>query len=175
MRGADGGLPADRNARWVVGGMVRSGRSSVREKQISCRAASRKPGLAPYDALTYHPDLGSDVTFVRKGYSPWIGRSGFGRYAVLWIALLAISAAIVLPSEVPVAGPSPLLAVAVATLSAAVGLALLQLGILRFLTLGDVLDLCVGLAFGTLALANLVVRLAAPVVGMEPSRPEVTL
>src|SRR6266498_1032075 len=76
MRGADGGLPADRNARWVVGGMVRSGRSSVRERQISCRAASRKPGLAPYDALTYHPGLGSDVAFVRKGYSPWI--------ALLW-------------------------------------------------------------------------------------------
>jgi signal transduction histidine kinase len=47
----------------------------------------------------------------------------------------------------------------------AVGVALLQLGLLRFGAFGNPLDLFAGLAFGTLALANLGVRLLAPLGG----------
>jgi signal transduction histidine kinase len=97
------------------------------------------------------------------------------RYVVLWGLLLVVSALIVVPPEVPVAGPNPLLAASVALLAAAVGLALLQLGLLRFFALGDSTDLFIGFAFGTLAMTNLFVRVLSPVVGLEPSRPEVGL
>jgi signal transduction histidine kinase len=88
-------------------------------------------------------------------------------YAALWLALLLGTAAIALLPDVPVAAPNPRLAVAVATVAGAVGLALLHLGALRYGILGHPLDLFAGLAFGTLALANLVVRLAAPITGAD--------
>jgi signal transduction histidine kinase len=50
---------------------------------------------------------------------------------------------------------------AVTTMSGAVGLALFQLRALRFGVLGHALDLFVGLAFGTLGFANLLVRVLA--------------
>jgi signal transduction histidine kinase len=104
-----------------------------------------------------------------------LSEAGPARYIALWLVLLLASALIVVPPEVPIAGPNPLLAAAVALLAAAVGLALLQLGLLRFFALGDSTDLLVGFAFGTLAMANLFVRVLSPVVGLEPSRLEVGL
>jgi signal transduction histidine kinase len=96
-------------------------------------------------------------------------------YAVLWSLLLAVSAVLVFTPDVSIAGPNPLLAVAVATTAAAVGLALLQLGALRFSAFGHPLDLCAGLAFGTLAASNLVVRVAGPVAGTAPATLETGL
>jgi signal transduction histidine kinase len=89
-------------------------------------------------------------------------------YVALWSALIAISAAILLVPSVPIAVPNPLLAIAVSSASGAVGLAVLQLGALRFSILGCALDLFVGLAFGTLAMTNLVVRVLAPSISTGP-------
>jgi signal transduction histidine kinase len=96
-------------------------------------------------------------------------------YGLLWLALLGVSAAIVAPPNIPVARHAPLLAVGMATLAGAVGLALLQLGVPRFWALGAPRDLCVGLAFGTLAVVNLVVRVVMPVLGAEPRSEAVTM
>jgi signal transduction histidine kinase len=97
------------------------------------------------------------------------------RLAVLWLLLLGVSAIIILATDIPVAGPNRELAATVGTLAGVVGLALLYLSTLRFLAFGRPLDLCVGLAFGTLALANLLVRIVAPAVRIEPPRLEVGL
>lgn len=96
-------------------------------------------------------------------------------YSAFCIGLLAISTAVVLLPNVPVAWPSPRFAVAIATTAAAVGLALLQLGLMRYGAFGNLLDLCIGLAFGILALSNLVVRVAAPVLREEPAQVETSL
>ena len=73
----------------------------------------------------------------------------------------------VLAPNIPIAGPSPMLAVAMAATAGAIGLALFQLGFLRFSVFGHPLDLLVGLAFGTLAEANLVIRVAGPIGGLD--------
>lgn len=96
-------------------------------------------------------------------------------YAALLFLLAAASAAVVLTPDIPVAVHNPPLALATAMLAAAVGLALLQLGLQRFSVLGHRLDLFCGLAFGTLALANLVVRVLQPIAGVEPVGVETTL
>jgi len=65
--------------------------------------------------------------------------------------------------------------VGVAALGGAVGLALLPLGVVRFWILGATRNLCVGLAFGTLAVTNLVVRVAMPVLSAEPRSDAITI
>jgi signal transduction histidine kinase len=113
---------------------------------------------------------------LRRYVRPRIGlRFGLARYAALWVTLLALSAAVVLADRVAIAGPSPVLAAAAAALSGAVGLALLYLGTRRFLGGGRPLDLLAGAAFGTLALANLAVRVLTPALGQEPADPETGL
>jgi signal transduction histidine kinase len=93
-------------------------------------------------------------------------------YLALWCALLLVSAAVVVSPDIPVAVPNPPLSVGLSTLAGAVGLALLQLGLLRFDAFGRPLDLFAGLAFGTLGLANLVVRVLGPAVGFYPGQSE---
>ena len=83
------------------------------------------------------------------------------RYAALWLVLAALSLAALLVPGFPTAAHNPPLAMAVITMSGAVGLALFQLRTLRFGVLGQALDLFVGLAFGTLGFANLLVRVLA--------------
>src|SRR5262245_14355255 len=63
---------------------------------------------------------------------------------VLWAILLAISLAVLLVPNLPVATPSPMLAVAVATMVGAVGLALVHLSTLRYVIFGRPLDLFIG-------------------------------
>lgn len=94
---------------------------------------------------------------------PWGERRWprLARYVALWLGLGVLSAAFV-AAGLPIAGPNAVLAVAVATFSGMVGLALLHLGILRFMIFGRALELIVGAAFGCLALANLAVRIVIP-------------
>jgi signal transduction histidine kinase len=96
-------------------------------------------------------------------------------YGLLWLALAGVIAALVVPPNLAIAGYAPLLAVGIATLGGAVGLALLHLGILRYWTLGLPRDLCVGLAFGTHAVANLAIRVALPILGVELRASAVTV
>jgi signal transduction histidine kinase len=131
-------------------------------------------------AAQERPDLLTDRSFqqrvgeARAGPHP-AGGPGLQWYVALWTVLIAVSVAILLVPSVPLAVPNPLLAVAVSTVSGGVGLALLQLGALRFSVLGCALDLFVGLAFGTLALTNLVVRVLAPSTGTEPEQAETSV
>src|SRR5688572_133305 len=97
------------------------------------------------------------------------------KLAILWLVLLGVSAIIVLADDIPVAGPNGEFAGAVATLAGAVGSALLYLSTLRFFVFGRPLDLCVGLAFGILALADLLVSVVAPAARIQPARLEVGL
>jgi signal transduction histidine kinase len=126
------------------------------------------------------PDLLTDRLFqrhvpeARAGAHP-AGVPGLQWYVALWTVLIAISLAILLVPGIPLAVPNPLLAVAVSTISGAVGLALLHLGALRFNVLGCALDLFVGLAFGTLALTNLVARALALSIGTEPEQVETSV
>ena len=87
--------------------------------------------------------------------------------------LLAGTAVVVFSPNVVTAGRSPMLAVAIAATAGAIGLALLQLGFLRFSVFGQPLDLLVGLAFGTLAEANLVIRVAGPIAGRQSAAMEI--
>jgi signal transduction histidine kinase len=85
-------------------------------------------------------------------------------YIRLWLALAVLSlTVVVLP--VPIGMSSRPLAIGIAAAYAAVGLGLLHIGLLRFGALGSLLDLFAGLGFGTLALANLTIRLLAPLAG----------
>jgi signal transduction histidine kinase len=77
------------------------------------------------------------------------------RYVALWLALALIAAIIVLAPNLPVAMYQPHLSSAVGAVSGVIGLALLQLGVLRFRLLRRSLDLHAGLGFGVLALGNL--------------------
>lgn len=88
---------------------------------------------------------------------PRVGALGLPWHAALWVALVGLSSVLLLMPSVPVAGRNPLLAVAIGTTAAFVGLALLQLGTLRFLAFGRRVDLFTGAGFGVLALVNLVV------------------
>lgn len=99
----------------------------------------------------------------------------FGLYGLLLLVLLLLSTIIVLDDQIPIAGPNPTLAVAEATLAGVVGLALFYLGLLRFRIFGRPLDLAIGIGFGTLALANLVIRVALPASTADPTQQEPSL
>jgi signal transduction histidine kinase len=94
---------------------------------------------------------------------------------VFWLALTLVSVVLLVDGSQPVAWPSPVLAFATATVSGVVGLALLQLGTLRYTVFGRSLDLFTGLGFGTLALANLGVRAVGPLIDSEGARLETSL
>lgn len=96
-------------------------------------------------------------------------------YVALWLALGAVSAAIVLRPDLPVAWSDAVLAVALSTMAGVVGLAVLEFGILRFTVFGRPLDLLAGLAFGVLAADGLVVRVAWPAAGRSVPPLEVSL
>src|SRR5919199_6948926 len=84
----------------------------------------------------------------------------------LWVALGAVWLTIVLNPSLPVAARDPSLATLIATLASSVGLALMQLGRTRFLVLGQRIDLFAGVAFGVLAIAN-VIQLAGLLFGHD--------
>lgn len=98
-------------------------------------------------------------------YLPPVGRAaaqpvgaggvGLAWHALVWGLLSASLLGLLLSPQMPVAGRNPLLAVATATTAGVVGLALLQLGLLRFRTFGQPVDVLAGLAFGILAAASL--------------------
>jgi signal transduction histidine kinase len=92
-----------------------------------------------------------------------------------WLGLLGLATVLMLSGNVLVAGPNRDVATIIATLAGAVGSALLYLGTVRFLIFGRPLDICIGLAFGSLALADLLVNLVVPAVGLTPARGEVGL
>jgi signal transduction histidine kinase len=94
-----------------------------------------------------------------------------GWSAALWLALALLSAWVLVAPRAPVALNNPLLAVAVATTAGVVGLAIAQLGSVRFLVLGGRFDLYTGLAFGVLAVTNLAVGVVRPVWDADPLTP----
>jgi signal transduction histidine kinase len=77
-------------------------------------------------------------------------------HVAVWAVLGAVSLTIVLNPILPVAARDPFLATLIATLASSVGLALMQLGRARFLVLGERIDLFAGVAFGVLAIANVI-------------------
>ena len=89
------------------------------------------------------------------------------RYVALWIALSCVTAILVLAPGLPVAIYDPRLSVAAGSVIGAIGLALLQLGLLRFKVLHQRIDLYAGLGFGVLAFSNLFAAWAAPIIGSE--------
>jgi signal transduction histidine kinase len=93
----------------------------------------------------------------------------------LYVALFGLSALIVGLPDIPVSFPNPLVSMSLATLAGVVGLALFQLGLLRFDLFGRALDLFSGLAFGTLALANVLLRVLGPIAGKEAAHYEANL
>lgn len=88
--------------------------------------------------------------------------SVMARFLVLWIALALFAAFNVLAPGLPVAVHNPALSVAISSIAGASGLALLCLGVWRFMSLGRVSDLFTGLAFGTLAVGNLLMGVLIP-------------
>lgn len=95
-----------------------------------------------------------------EALSGWAGPSGLPLdlrwHLALWTVLGTAWLAIVLNPSLPVAARDPALATLIATLASSVGLALMQLGRTRFLVLGHRIDLFAGVAFGVLALANVI-------------------
>jgi hypothetical protein len=95
-----------------------------------------------------------------EALSGWAGPSGLPLdlrwHVALWAVLGSVWLAIVLNPSLPVAARDPALATLIATLASSVGLALMQLGRTRFLVLGQRIDLFAGVAFGLLALANVI-------------------
>jgi signal transduction histidine kinase len=81
--------------------------------------------------------------------------SAIGRHAAFWLLLGAISTILVVVPALPMAAREPHLSSALGAVSAVLGLALLQLGVLRFRLLRRTVDLHLALAFGVLALGNL--------------------
>ena len=77
------------------------------------------------------------------------------QYVALWLALACVTAIVVFVPDLPVAVHEPRLSVAVGSVSGVIGLALLQLGLLRFRVLRQPIDLHAGLAFGVLAVSDL--------------------
>lgn len=113
----------------------------------------------------------NETTLLNERAAAWRG----GRHALLWAFLSLVTAAILTVPRLPVAAPNPLLAVSVSTLVAGVGLALLLLGLLRFRIFGRPVDLFAGLAFGSLAIPNLVTGVLAPIARTEMGPPEAEL
>src|SRR5919201_896221 len=97
------------------------------------------------------------------------------RWAGLASLLLALSLAVVLLPDLPVAAPNPEIAIAVATLTGAVGLMLVYLGVVCFRVAGRPLELVAGLAFGTVAVTTLALHVIGSLAGVEPARPETTV
>src|SRR5712691_11173151 len=77
------------------------------------------------------------------------------RYVALWAALTCVTGIVVLVPNLPVAIHEPRLSIAVGSVSGVIGLALLQLHLLRFRVLRRPVELHAGLAFGVLAVSNL--------------------
>jgi len=77
------------------------------------------------------------------------------QYVALWLALACVTAIVVFVPDLPVAVHEPRLSVGVGSVSGVIGLALLQLGLLRFRVLRQPIDLHAGLAFGVLAVSDL--------------------
>jgi signal transduction histidine kinase len=101
----------------------------------------------------------------------WLDGGALARLAgwtLIAVVLMAIAAAPV----VPVAISDPPLAAAVAAVSSVVGLALLQLEVLRFRALGRPLDLLVGVGFGVLAVEDALVDVVVPGTGLGLARVE---
>jgi signal transduction histidine kinase len=113
-------------------------------RAIADVARSWLHALRPRPSSTVSSDLGSVEEIPDSG-----------QYAALWTALACITALLVLVPGIPVAIYQPRLSVAVGSISGVVGLALVQLGLLRFRVLRRPIDLHTGLAFGWLALGNL--------------------
>jgi signal transduction histidine kinase len=97
------------------------------------------------------------------------------RLVVLGLVLVLTSAVIIVVPSLAIAWYHPLFAIVIAALAGVVGLAVLQLGLWRFLILGRPLDACVGLAFGVLASTNLVVQVIIPIAGVTPPVARVSL
>lgn len=88
-------------------------------------------------------------------------------HAALWAGMAAVSAAVVAVPALAVAWYSPVLAVSLATVAGVVGLAVLQFGVFRYSVFGSLWDLLAGLAFGSLAVANLALRVVWPAAGTD--------
>src|SRR5439155_13854486 len=92
-----------------------------------------------------------------------------------WLAPAFVSASVLLDHGVPIACKTPLLTVAIAATTGVVGLAIAQLGAVRFVVLGGRFDLFAGLAFGTLAVTNLGLGLLRPIAELSQLTPQVSL
>jgi signal transduction histidine kinase len=104
------------------------------------------------DGIEMGPHLGSGIDPLGFNDS---GVPGLRRYMILWVPLGVLSAIVVIAPNLTVATYLPQFSIAVSAVSGAIGLALLQLGLLRFRLMRRPLDLHAGLAFGTLAVGNL--------------------
>jgi signal transduction histidine kinase len=105
---------------------------------------------APWRGLAADNDLRAHNLSIDQAAVP-----ALGRYVALWLVLALVTVIIVVVPNLPVATYQPHLSSAVGAVSGAIGLALLQLGVLRFRLLRRSLDLHTGLGFGVLALGNL--------------------
>jgi signal transduction histidine kinase len=108
-----------------------------------------------------------DLSSVQAG----TGALRLGWSAALWLALALLSAWVLVVPRAPVALNNPLLAVALATTAGIVGLAIAQLGSVRFLVLGGRFDLYTGLAFGVLSVTHLGLGVVRPVSELDPLTP----
>jgi signal transduction histidine kinase len=93
----------------------------------------------------------------------------------LWLSLAVISTWVLMNHGFPIALRKPLLTVAIAATTGVVGLAIAQLGAVRFLVLGGRFDLFAGLAFGTLAMTNLGLGVVRPIAEFGPLTPEMAM
>ncbi|MDQ3810377.1 MAG: histidine kinase [Chloroflexota bacterium] len=130
----------------------------------------RNPALAGRSAVDLHHWL-PDYT-APGGLRQLRGRR---RYVLLWSCLVVLSLVAILVPGASVAVSNPLLSVALATLDGVVGLAVCQLGLLRFLVFGRRLDLFAGLGFGVLAVADLGIWLLGLLIGHGPTASDVSL
>jgi signal transduction histidine kinase len=98
-----------------------------------------------------------------------------GWQGALLLILALVSGWVLLNQGVPIAFKKPLLTVAIAATTGVVGLAIAQLGAVRFLVLGGRFDLFAGLAFATLAVTNLGLGLLRPIAELSSLTPQVSL
>jgi len=98
-----------------------------------------------------------------------------GWQGALWLALAIVSGWLLLNQGIPIAFKKPLLTVAIAATTGVVGLAIAQLGAVRFVVLGGRFDLFAGLAFGTLAVTNLGLGLLRPIAELSQLTPQVSM
>src|SRR5688572_8736746 len=86
-------------------------------------------------------------------------------HALLWATLTLLLVVLMVGPDAPVVAFAPQLALGVVALGAAVGLAVVQFSLARFQRLGLRVDLCVGIGFGILGCAGVVLRLMLPETG----------